>query len=142
LSRSGELLAELREAEGNPANGPILRGVKLSKDGKPKPLNLNALACAIRAALLNRENDRNGQAKDWKPLEWHGYYSLRRGIATHLNTISHDPMASQRAVAAFPRQHNPDSLHPGSARSDGERNGASRTTIQQARLWRASSPVG
>jgi len=27
-----ELLAELREAEGNPANGPILRGLKLSKD--------------------------------------------------------------------------------------------------------------
>ena len=90
-----ELLAELREAEGNPANGPILRGVKLSKDGKPKPLNLNALACAIRAALLNRENYRNGQAKDWKPLEWHGYYSLRRGLATHLNTITHDPMAAK-----------------------------------------------
>src|SRR6266480_5088051 len=90
-----ELLAELREAEGNPAKGPILRGVKLSKDGKPKPLNLNALACAIRAALLNRENYRNGQAKDWKPLEWHGYYSLRRGIATQLNTITHDPMAAK-----------------------------------------------
>src|SRR4029077_3878996 len=45
--------------EGNPANGPILRGVKLSKDGKPKPLNLNALARVIRAALLNRENYRN-----------------------------------------------------------------------------------
>jgi hypothetical protein len=29
-----ELLAKLREAEGNPANGPILRGLKLSKDGK------------------------------------------------------------------------------------------------------------
>jgi hypothetical protein len=83
-----ELLAELREAEGNPANGPILRGVKLSKDGKPKPLNLNALARVIRAALLNRENYRNGQAKDWKPLEWHGYYSLRRGIATQLNFCS------------------------------------------------------
>jgi hypothetical protein len=59
-----ELIAELREAEGNSANGPILRGVKLSKDGKPKPLNLNALARVIRAALLNRENYRNGQAKD------------------------------------------------------------------------------
>jgi hypothetical protein len=28
------------------------------------------LARGIRAALLNRENYRNGQAKDWKPLEW------------------------------------------------------------------------
>jgi len=90
-----ELLAELREAEGNPANGPILRGVKLSKDGKPKPLNLNALARDIRAALLDRENYRNGQAKDWKPLGWHGYYSLRRGIATQLNTMTRNPMAAK-----------------------------------------------
>ena len=90
-----ELLAELREAEGNPANGPILRGLKLSKDGKPKPLNLNALARVIRAALLNRENYRNGQAKDWKPVEWHGYYSLRRGIATQLNTMTRNHMAAK-----------------------------------------------
>jgi hypothetical protein len=90
-----ELLAELREVEGNPANGPILRGLKLSKDGKPKPLNLNALARVIRAALLNRENYRNGQAKDWKPVEWHGYYSLRRGIATQLNTMTRDFMAAK-----------------------------------------------
>jgi hypothetical protein len=90
-----ELLGELREAEGNPANGPILRGLRLSKDGNPKPLNLNALARVIRAALLNRENYRNGQAKDWKPVEWHGYYSLRRGIATQLNTMTRDFMAAK-----------------------------------------------
>ena len=76
-------------------NGPILRGVKLGKDGKPKLLNLNALARVIRAALLNRENYRNGQAKDWRPLEWHGYYSLRRGIATQLNTITRNAMAAK-----------------------------------------------
>ena len=46
-----------------------------------------------------------------------------------------------QAVTAFQRQHNPDSLHQGRARSDGERNGASRTTIQRARLWRPGSSV-
>jgi hypothetical protein len=70
-----------------------LRDLKLSKDWKPRPLNLNALARVIRAALLNRENYRKGQAKDWKPVEWHGYYSLRRGIATQLKTMTRNHMA-------------------------------------------------
>ena len=99
-----ELLAQLRKAEGNPANGPILRGLKLSKDGKPKPLNLNALARVIRAALLNRENYRNGQAKDWKPVEWHGYFAPSR----HRNAAKHDDprfYGSQGAVR-IPAQHN------------------------------------
>jgi len=34
-------------------------------------------------------------AENWKPLEWHGFYSLRRGIATHLNAITRDPMAAK-----------------------------------------------
>jgi hypothetical protein len=80
------------------SNGTILRGLKLSKDGKPKPLNLNALARVIRAALLNRENYRNGQAKDWNPVEWHGYYALRRGIATPLNTMTRNHMAAKRLL--------------------------------------------
>jgi integrase len=72
-----ELLAELREVEGNPANGPILRGIK------GKPVNLDMLAKrVIRPALRNRENYRDPQAKNWKPLEWRGFYSFRRGIAT------------------------------------------------------------
>jgi integrase len=83
-----ELLAELRAAEGNPGSGPILRGVK------GKPLSLDMLAhVVIRPAL--RANYRNGPAKDWKPLEWRGYYSLRRGIATQLNAITRDPMAAK-----------------------------------------------
>jgi hypothetical protein len=28
-------------------------------------------------------------------LEWQGYYSLRRGIATQLNSITRDPMAAK-----------------------------------------------
>ena len=85
-----ELLAGLREAEGNPQVGPILRGVK------GKPLDLNMLAKkAIRPALRDRENYRDGQAKDWKPLQWQGFYSFRRGIATQLATITRDPMAAK-----------------------------------------------
>jgi len=77
-------------------NGPILRGVKLNAEGKPKPLNLNALAReVIRPALRNPKNYRDPGAKDWKPLEWHGFYSLRRGIATELTGITHDPMAAK-----------------------------------------------
>jgi hypothetical protein len=30
---------------------------------------------------------------EWKSLEWQGFYSLRRGIATQLTAITHDPMA-------------------------------------------------
>jgi integrase len=85
-----ELLAELRAADGNPGSGPILRGVK------GKPLSLDMLAhVVIRPALRNRTNYPNGQSKDWMPLAWQGYYALRRGIATQLNTITRDPMAAK-----------------------------------------------
>ena len=81
-----ELLAELRD----PANGPILRGVKGG------PLDLNMLAKqVIRPALRNRKNYRDGDSKNWKPLEWQDFYSLRRGIATHLTAITHDPMPAK-----------------------------------------------
>jgi integrase len=85
-----ELLAELRAADGNPRCGPILRGMK------GKPLSLDMLAhVAIRPALRSRANYSNGQSKGWKPLEWQGYYTFRRGIATQLNTITRDPMAAK-----------------------------------------------
>jgi hypothetical protein len=85
-----ELLTHLRQTECNPAKGPILRGVKGG------PLDLNMLAKrVIRPALRNRENYRDGKSKNWKPLEWHGFYSLRRGIATQLTAITHDPMAAK-----------------------------------------------
>lgn len=82
-----ELLAELRETEGNPANGPILRGVKAG------PLDVNMLAKrVIRPALRNPKNYRDPETK---PLEWQGFYSLRRGIATQLTAITRDPMAAK-----------------------------------------------
>ena len=87
------LLAELREAEGNPAKGAILRGVKLSEEGKPKPLNLNRPAReVIRPPLRNPKNYRDPETKG---LEWHGFYSLRHGIATQLTAITRDPMAAK-----------------------------------------------
>ena len=85
-----EVLAQLRESEGNPVNGPILRSVK------GKPLSLDMLArVVIRPALRNAANYRDGNAKNWKPLDWQGFYSLRRGIATHLTAITRDPMAAK-----------------------------------------------
>jgi len=85
-----ELLAELHKAEGTPANGPILRGVK----GRPLALNMLAKR-VIRPAVRNRKNYRDGESKNWKPLEWQGFYSLRRGIATQLTAIPHDPMVAK-----------------------------------------------
>ena len=49
----------------------------------------------IRPALRNRKNYRDGESKDWKPLEWHAYYSLRRGIATKLTAMTSSPMAAK-----------------------------------------------
>jgi hypothetical protein len=46
----------------------------------------------IRPALRNPKNYRDPEAK---PLEWQGLYSLRRGIATQLTAITHDPMAAK-----------------------------------------------
>jgi hypothetical protein len=58
----------------------------------------------IRPALRNAANYRDGNAKDWKPLEWQGFYSLRRGIATQLAAMTRDPMA-----AKGPLGHEPES---------------------------------
>ena len=72
------VLAELRESQGNPNTGPILRGALGA------PLNLDNLAKRILRPTLSKAN-----------LEWHGWYSLRRGIATLLNSIEKDAMAAK-----------------------------------------------
>ena len=72
------ILAELREGDLNPASGPILRGPS------GKPLHLDNLARReIRPALKGAG------------IPWHGWYALRRGIATLLNSIEKDPMAAK-----------------------------------------------
>jgi integrase len=67
------ILADLREGEGNPTEGPILRGPS------KKPLNLDNLARRVLSPLLKA-----------KELEWHGWYSFRRGVATTLAGITKD----------------------------------------------------
>jgi integrase len=82
-----DLLAQLRAIDGNPCNGLILRGVS------GKPLNLDMLAKrVIRPALRNAENY---SSTDAKPIDWHGYYAFRRGIATLTSSVARDPMAAK-----------------------------------------------
>jgi len=72
------LLAELRESDGNPAEGYILRGPS------GKPLNLANLARRVVVPLLKA-----------KKLEWHGWYQFRRGVATIITGLSKDPLAAK-----------------------------------------------
>src|ERR1700730_405814 len=73
------LLVELRAADGNPVSGPILRGPKTGH-----PLNLDNLA--RREVRMIPKDAR---------IEWHGWYSLRRGIATMVHSVEKDPMAAK-----------------------------------------------
>lgn len=72
------ILAELRDADGKPVAGPILRGPS------GKPLNLDNLSKRVLSPILRTAK-----------IEWHGWYSLRRGIATALTSTSRDPLASK-----------------------------------------------
>jgi integrase len=72
------ILTELRESDGNPSKGPILRGPS------GKPLNLDNLSKRVLSPILKAAK-----------IEWHGWYSLRRGIATTLTSTCHDPLASK-----------------------------------------------
>jgi integrase len=72
------ILKELRELEGNPQSGPILRGPL------GKPLNMDNLAKRTVRPILAAEG-----------LKWHGWYALRRGIATLLNSVEKDAMAAK-----------------------------------------------
>jgi integrase len=73
------ILAELREMEGSQLEGPILRGPKAGQ-----PLNLDNLARREMRDILLKAG-----------IEWHGWYSLRRGIATMIQTVEKDPMAAK-----------------------------------------------
>jgi integrase len=71
-------LAGLRAADGNPEVGPILR----SPLGKP--LHLDNLAKRIVRPIVKAAG-----------LKWHGWYALRRGIATLVNSVEKDAMAAK-----------------------------------------------
>lgn len=72
------LLVELRVADGNPEVGPILRGPM------GKPVNLDNLAKRTVRPILAAAG-----------LKWHGWYALRRGIATLVNAVEKDAMAAK-----------------------------------------------
>jgi integrase len=73
-----DILAKVHEVDGKPSSGPILRGPS------GKPLNLDNLSKRVMIPLLGSMN-----------LEWHGWYSLRRGVATTLAGLTRDGMASK-----------------------------------------------
>jgi integrase len=95
------LLDELREAEGSPKEGPILRG----RSGRP--LDLNTLAKreiipTLRRCLIclqpndARHKDYGHDFKLDKSLpEWHGWYAFRRGIATEITAATKDVLAAK-----------------------------------------------
>jgi hypothetical protein len=74
------ILNELREAEGKPQTGPILRGPS------GKPLNLENLARREIIPTLR---------KDASLPQWRGWYAFRRGIATELMAATHDPLTAK-----------------------------------------------
>lgn len=94
------VLSALRAADGNPASGPILRGPS------GKPLDLHNLAnrvvipvlqrCAVCSKLKaeHRDTDHDFQQEMSLP-RWHGWYSLRRGVATAITGLSRDSHAAK-----------------------------------------------
>jgi integrase len=94
-----EILSDLRERDGNPSSGPILRG----PSGKPMILdNLSkrvvipelkrCAVCSVKRAAHKAEHE--FQLDTTLPT-WHGWYSLRRGVATTLAGLTKDGMASK-----------------------------------------------
>jgi hypothetical protein len=94
-----DILADLRQADGNPADGPILRG----PSGKPLWLDNVSRSVIIPllrgCALCGLPESRHKAAHAFKLDEslptWHGFYSLRRGVATTLAGLTKDGMASK-----------------------------------------------
>jgi integrase len=72
------ILADLRAADGSPSSGPILRGPS------GKPLDLHNLANRVVIPALRKAG-----------VAWHGWYSLRRGVATAVTALSTDSLAAK-----------------------------------------------
>jgi integrase len=94
------ILTALREAGGNPISGPILAGPS------GKPLDLHNLAnrvvipslkrCLIclRPEFEHKAEDGHDFELDTSLPKWHGWYSLRRGVATSVAGLS-DSLAAK-----------------------------------------------
>jgi integrase len=88
------ILVEVREIDGNPQSGPILRGPS------GKPLDLHNLANRVVIPTLKRcviclrpefehgADDGHDFELDTSVPKWHGWYSLRRGVATVVANLS------------------------------------------------------
>jgi integrase len=74
----GTMLAELRALDKNPASGPVLRGPS------GKPLDLHNLANRVVIPILTAAK-----------IEWHGWYALRRGVATAISALSKGSLAAK-----------------------------------------------
>jgi integrase len=72
------ILAELRAADENPSSGPILRGPS------GKPLDLHNLGNRVVIPNLRAAG-----------IAWHGWYALRRGVATAVTALSTDSLAAK-----------------------------------------------
>lgn len=94
------ILADLREADGDPGIGPILWG------SSGKPLDLHNLANRIviptleRCAICRQAEPEHGKAdQDFRLDEslprWHGWYAFRRGVATAVAALSKDSFAAK-----------------------------------------------
>jgi hypothetical protein len=94
------ILVALRESDGDPTSGPILRGPS------GKPLDLHNLANRVVIPTLKRclvcqqsESDHGKADHDYRLNEslpkWHGWYALRRGVATAVTALSKDSLAAK-----------------------------------------------
>lgn len=95
-----EILVDLRKRNGNPPTGPILRG----PSGKPMILdNLSKRVvipslkrCAICSEQESAHKAEHQFELDESLPKWHGWYSLRRGVATTLAGLTKgDGLASK-----------------------------------------------
>ncbi len=75
------ILRELREAEGSPSSGFILRGAL------GRPLNLDVMARKVIKPAFQAKN-----------LKWHGYYAYRRGLASLIKAATKDSLAAMGAL--------------------------------------------
>lgn len=95
-----DILDHLRQEDGNPATGPILRGPS------KKTMNLDNLSKRVvistlkRCEICSKQQSNHEKADHEFKLDesipkWQGWYSLRRGVATTLAGLTKDGMASK-----------------------------------------------
>jgi len=96
-----EILNDLREKDGNPSFGPILRGRSgkaMNLDNLSKRVVMPALEkCEVCKKSKDGHKPEDGHEfkQDAALPKWHGWYSLRRGVATTLAGLTRDGMASK-----------------------------------------------